>query len=371
LEIKVALVQPVKLASLAAVAALLAVLLLSGCARHTWVQAETVATAPDGRIWIAGTEGLAAYIEPYRVVRADYPLGGVPDWARAPSTFPAAQPVVVGAQLLLVTRAGQFFVWTLAGWAPAAVDLGEAQPQVNYAAATRDGRVLLHVHGHRLVWLDPNTQSTVHEEMPQYMEPVRLIGSEVFAVGWQGSGSRRVLRRRDAAGQWSDIALLPTNVTDVRDILRVGGRPAMVIYQGLLVVDDGLQLVSIDDMVEPPKRPLVLAADPNDRAVAPSAAPEPRSTSATDWTVPSARHTILGSRVDSEGRAYLYAVGSHSGIVDLEARRFYVCSLPNNIAGVFRDRDVTRIVTSDAAIFELMPKGTCLERYPGLIPRDP
>jgi hypothetical protein len=335
--------------------------------------------ASDGRVWIAGTDGFAAVVGNGSTQRLDYPRGaGSHRYSYDSSTYPAARTVELGGRIYLVTRHGEIRQLVGDEWEivePALVIGGEFNRQIDYAVATREGEMLLHVHSDRLLWVTPGVATPRAEErMPSYLEHVTLIGDEIVGVGWKDKTERRTLVRRVAKDDWQTLGELP-KWAGVHAIGAIDDRLAVAGFYGIFLADrrGGLEFVSADALVEPhlprPGRApgLVVAGDelPVPQRIA-AADPmtsdrEPAFTSAISDAFPLAR-----------GRMALFVRAPISGFLLLgggQASELRPCGLLYAPQAVFDAGEALWAVGSYGEILDV-GRERCVEISPNLLPGD-
>jgi len=203
-------------ATRAVAAALLPLLGGIGCARSIYVTAERVASAPDGRAWVAGSEGFAAFSAGGALIRRDYPKNPSADaYEYEHYVVPAAQLVIFGGQTYLFTRPGEVFVdrggfWKLAVRLPRS---GSDHIQVDDVIAAPGERLLIRLHPGLLLFTTREgfeRSAFEAEQAPEhnYFTWLGFFGDTLYALGFEG-GDRRALQRREGPGRWATVSVLP------------------------------------------------------------------------------------------------------------------------------------------------------------------
>jgi hypothetical protein len=230
-----------------------------GCAAAPrYFQVDTVTEAPGG-MWIAGTQGVAAFSDGRTVTRRDYRAAG-PSWKYEPSPVQAARVVMIGGEAWLFSRAGDLMRWGPGGWSSFAArwpPVPSPYPaQVDFAGLGPDGSLLVQLHEATLAWSSPAAIGArwTTERTPHYFPWIGWDGGALFGLGWQGSGPMRALYRRAAADHWDLVSALGSEdqAGQVLGVIRIPGGPlAVVANNGLLVVEEGRppRLVELDTLL--------------------------------------------------------------------------------------------------------------------------
>jgi len=214
-----------------------------GCTNlYRFQHVEHATVTRDGRLWLAGSEGFAAARDARGARRLDYATSAEledPFYRGSLGPFPAARIVEAGGAVHLITRAGDRFRWSGRGWRRAPLDLGQRDTfahQLDFAAATSGGQILLYSNDGRLLWVDPSSGTPVAQErLFGHVHPMALDGDQLAGVGFEGLA--RTIVRRTGTERWEKLATLPER--PVLAFGRVRGEWVAVLDVGLVVVDDG------------------------------------------------------------------------------------------------------------------------------------
>lgn len=224
-----------------------------------------MASGPEGRYWVSGTEGFAAVSDGTALVRSDYPMDkGAPDYAYAPSVFPAAHLLAVGGQMFLWTRYGDSMVFRGGRWEPlpgAGTRSSEEDTpaQVNAVKLAPDGRIVLHIHSTTLLWTSVEEFRRgifKREELPIYMTWLGFFGPTLYGLGWQGE--QRAVWMRENPGKWKVLEALPAEILERSEpygLIRPRGMPISVVFsKGLIQLreEGGTAFLSLETLLKPP-----------------------------------------------------------------------------------------------------------------------
>jgi hypothetical protein len=368
----------------------LAVAASSGCA--SWSpQAQAVTEAPDG-MWIAGTEGFAAFSDGRTVTRRDYPMSGAPDWAHGlPYGYPMARVVMIAGQAWLFTKYAAILRWSGDRWerAPASWPGIADTHQLDYALRSPAGPLVLQFHAETLAWsMDGSTGTrwTAESTAPQYYTWLGFFGDALFGIGWQGL--TRTLEHRTGKDHWEVAGLLGSekDLGEILGAVRIPGGPlAAVVQKGLVIVEEGRagRLIPIASLVageHPTARASLAAAGPAlNAAPAPNAAPPPPAP-VSPPSPPDERRPVLKVAVDPplpppEKAVWVDAVLQPSGhgpmlvvtgalmaVVEIGERALTVTQCPQGTPSIFGAAMTPaglRLVTRDAVVLALDPEAPC------------
>jgi hypothetical protein len=253
-----------------------------GCVRSA-PEAQTVTEVPGG-MWIAGTDGLAAFSDGRTVVRHDYPFRSrAPDWARGRGSYPTARVVRTPTMPWLFTSYADVLRWTGTEWErlPARWPIEDVH-QVDFAALAPDGAFVMQFHSDRLAWSIPGplAASWAAERTPdQYYTWLGFFGDSLHGIGWLGHGPGRTLERRTGRERWEVLSEL--GAVDPIGVVRIPGGPlAVVTGQALLIAADGRTarvhpIAAIAGGEHPTARKRLQIAMPSSTPDAPPASPAP------------------------------------------------------------------------------------------------
>jgi hypothetical protein len=220
----------------------LSLLVSAACTKKRYMQAQAVLDAGQGRFWVAGTHGFAAYFDGKKYHRHDYPKTiGAPDWAYDVGTsYPAVHLIKVpDGRIFLFTKISDAFVLRGTSWVKFPLKLiKDSFEQLDEVRLAPDGRLLFHIHSDILYFASPSEMTAgkfVKEMPPTYFPWMNYIGDKLYAVGWDKSGNVPAIMRRDGPGKWPIVALVeevnhnyPKGIVDLAD-----GSIAMVAFDGL------------------------------------------------------------------------------------------------------------------------------------------
>lgn len=214
---------------------------------------------------MSGTEGFAAVSDGPALVRSDYPMDkGAPDYAYAPSVFPAAHLLAVGGQMFLWTRYGDSMVFRGGRWEPlpgAGTRKSEEDTpaQVNAVKLAPDGRIVLHIHATTLLWTSTEELGRgtfQREELPIYMTWLGFFGPALYGLGWQGE--QRAVWMRENPGKWKVVEALPAEILERSEpyaLIRPRGMPISAVFsKGLIQLKEegGTAFLSLETLLKPP-----------------------------------------------------------------------------------------------------------------------
>lgn len=229
-------------------------LALLACGGEPPARIEHVASTGAGEAWLTGNRGLAARWDGQGFRHAGYPMARDPVHYRyASTTHPTARVIRFDGQTLLVTRGGELLRWH-GEWEPLGVELDRGYRQVD-AVVVHDGRIALLLHDRTLRWaasfaeLARGELST--ERLPTYFTWLGVVGSELYAIGYDDAGVVRVLRRWLGPGEWGEVARLP--IEDPLGVLDLGqGRLGVLTPHWVAAVDragGAIELIEIGRLV--------------------------------------------------------------------------------------------------------------------------
>jgi len=211
---------------------------LPGCsqpARH----AEQAADAGQGRAWVTGNNGYAAFFDGVALSRRDYPQKQGSS-AYETASIAAARVVLRDGVPFLFTRPGEVFSWS-GSWQKLPVRLAAADGpdvQVDEVLLLPDGRWAVYLHARTLLLAsheDLLASRFAVERTPSYLSWVGLIGGKIHGAGWDASGNRRAALRLDGPGVWKTW---PLPADQVHGLIRTpGAELAAVVSDGLLVFE--------------------------------------------------------------------------------------------------------------------------------------
>ncbi len=240
----------------------------TGCRNlYRYSAVESVAVDADGRMWLAGSEGLAANATASKVLRRDYPINDYENFQPNQGTR-TASVLLAGKEVYLMTRYGTRYRWDGASWAPAPTDLERgavfdpdrpfARDTVDSAFTLPDQRIFLKLHSGELLWMDADTGHIAQrEKLLGEVSPVLAIGDTLVGSGFANDG--RAIVRRSGPDQWETLAVLPA--ADLGRMIAAGtvqGALVFVFREGLVVLapDGQARFVDIHDLSSNDGKPL-------------------------------------------------------------------------------------------------------------------
>ena len=373
-----------------------------GCARLAPV-AQTVTEVPGG-MWIAGTDGLAAFSDGRTVVRHDYPFRSrAPSWAYGTCSYPTARVVRTPTMPWLFTTYADVLRWTGTEWErlPARWPIEDVH-QVDFAALAPDGAFVMQFHSDRLAWSIPGplAASWAAEPTPEYYTWLGFFGDSLYGIGWLGHGPGRTLERRTGRERWEVLSEL--GAVDPIGAIRIPGGPLAVVTGQALLIEAGdrtarvrpiaaiaggehptarkrLQVAMPSPTPDAPPAPTTSA--PPAAAVAapppaPSAAPERSERAvampsiASDAPPPSSVYVTAVLQGSGHG-PMLLVVGTDVAVVEIGERdvRVTPCNAVRGvpIAGAATTPVGLRLVTADLALVAIEPGVGCRVVAPAAI----
>ncbi len=228
------------------------VLIVSACGPKRYTRVHTVTDVGQGQFWVAGSEGFAAFFDGSRFQPRHYPRDDdAPDWAyRHESSAPAARVVLNEGKALLFSHVGDVMVWHTSQqrWERLPVKLSPDRPhrQLNLVIPTPDDKLLIQLHSDLLLWTSLTdlraNRPPKREQTPTYFTWMGYMDRWLVGLGWDNTGNRRAIRRRDPSGRWPTLAVVPTS----KETLHM---------KGLLMLGDGsLGVVHLGGMARTPKQ---------------------------------------------------------------------------------------------------------------------
>ena len=190
----------------------------AGCRNlYRYSAVESAAVDADGRMWLAGSEGLAANATAGKVLRRDYPINDYENFQPNQGTR-TATVLVAGKEVYLMTRYGKRYRWDGSSWAGAPTDLERgavvdpdrpfARDTVDSAFTLPDQRIFLKLHSGELLWIEPETGHIAQrEKLLGEVSPVLALGDTLVGSGFANEG--RAIVRRTGPDQWETLAVLP------------------------------------------------------------------------------------------------------------------------------------------------------------------
>jgi hypothetical protein len=222
---------------------------LPACAKPPPRYVERVTADAQGTLWLTGNDGYAARVVGDQKGQCDYPLvRGAPDGSYGHAEIPAARVVIRAGVPYLFTRAGEVYSWASDRWARLPVRFPQgpwAGTQVDEVLLTPQGGWIIHLHATDLLRAsheDLLASKFAVEHLPTYVTSLALLDGRLYGLGWDGSGSRRALRRQEAADRWSTM---PLDLSSVHGLIRTPrAEIAVVGDDGLLIVEQEGQAVA-------------------------------------------------------------------------------------------------------------------------------
>jgi hypothetical protein len=390
--------------------------LAAAACTHPLPRAQTVTEAPGG-MWIAGSEGLAAFSDGRSVTRHDYPMDAAPDWAHLDwSVYPAARVVVIDGRPWLFTVYADVLRWSGAVWDRIPVRWpGVADThQVDFAGLGPGGTLLMQFHSDTLAWAEDRSigaRWASESTAPQYYTWLGPVGDGLYGTGFLNQGPGRTLERRAGKARWEVVSALGTElaVGDLLGVVRLPGGPlAVVTRRGMLVVGDGPdpRNVSIASLVagvyphppahaplqvagaapgatvalpSPPPPPAAAPSQPSPAAPASQPIPpdERRPTlqvAAAPPPPPPERTLWVDAVLQASGHGPMLLVGGDvTAIVEIGERSVSVTQCPGStpsIVGAATTPAGLRLVTREAALLGLDPEAPCREVAPPAIRKE-
>jgi hypothetical protein len=336
---------------------LLAGLCSSACSKKRYLQAQVVADAGNGKFWVCGSEGFAAFFDGQTYHRRDYPRrSDAPDWAYEIGTsYPATHILVEAGQAYLFSRIGDVSRWGPQTWTPIATiaPAGSDHAQLNQVLHAPGGGLVILFHSNDLAWTrfeDLAKPLPKPEKTPTFFSWLDFTGEALTGLGWDESGNVRAIRRRRGPGNWPILA-------------RFGDTPLRH-FQSLVRLPNGeLAAVALGGLQRLPAKESVTASRGQPcNAKQVRSGPDPQVAKAV-----SERLGFVAGQAQVEGRgAFLFGAGD---TLELTTGNHAVWDCPGSdriAVGAVPIPAGIRLVTRKAAVWDLVD-GKCSQVSPPLL----
>lgn len=336
---------------------LLGLLCCATACKKRYLQAQVVTSAGEGKFWVCGSEGFAAFFDGQTYHRRDYPRrSDAPDWAYEIGTsYPATQILIAGGQAYLFSKVGDVLRWETKGWARIATlqAANREFSQLDQVMHNPSGGLLIQFHSDDLVWTrfeDLAKALPKPEKTPTFFTWLGFMDGALTGLGWDDSGNVRAIRRRQGPGKWPILARFED--TKLRH------------FQGLVRLPDGeLAGVALGGLQRTPANKTVDARqEETPTGQLPHFGPDPRVAKAV-----SEHLGFVAGHAQVEGRgAFLFGAGY---TLELTTGTHAVWSCPGADripVGAVPIPAGIRLVTRKAGVWDLVD-GKCSQVSPPLL----